>query len=60
MQGNLQADVTRACLSLARASRRDDGAQSVADLYASQEYDWRLVDLAVLNRGEAMELTGGR
>ena len=27
--------------------------------YAASDYDWSLVDLVVLNRGEAMEL-GGR
>jgi ribokinase len=58
MQGNLRPAVTRAALALAR--RR--GAVTVLNpspTYASYEYDWRLVDLAIVNRGEAVEL-GGR
>ncbi|HLH48990.1 MAG TPA: ribokinase [Roseiarcus sp.] len=55
LQGNLRPLVSRNCLALAR--RR--GATTVLNpspAYAPGEYDWSLVDLAVLNRGEAIEL----
>jgi ribokinase len=58
LQGNLRPDVTRACLALAK----DRGAATVLNpspAYAANDYDWSLVDLVVLNRGEAIEL-GGR
>jgi ribokinase len=58
MQGNLRPDVTRDCLALARSK----GATTVLNpspTYAVQDYDWTLVDLVLLNRGEAVELAGG-
>ena len=58
MQGNLRASVTQNCLALAK--RR--GATTVLNpspTYPPTEYDWRLVDLAVVNRGEAVELADG-
>jgi len=58
MQGNLRPAVTRAALALARTC----GAVTVLNpspTYPAYEYDWRLVDLAIVNRGEAVEL-GGR
>ncbi len=58
MQGNLRADVTRACLALARASGATT-ALNPSPLYAPRDYDWRFVDLAILNRGEAAALGGG-
>jgi ribokinase len=58
MQGNLRPSVTRDCLTLARSK----GATTVLNpspTYAAQDYDWSLVDLVVVNRGEAVELAGG-
>jgi ribokinase len=58
MQGNLQPSVTRDCLALARSK----GATTVLNpspTYAAQDYDWTLVDLVLVNRGEAVELAGG-
>lgn len=58
MQGNLRPKVTRECLTLAKSK----GATTVLNpspTYAAQDYDWTLVDLAVVNRGEAIELAGG-
>jgi ribokinase len=58
MQGNLQPNVTRECFALARAK----GATTVLNpspTYAAEDYDWTLVDLALVNRGEAVELAGG-
>jgi ribokinase len=58
MQGNLRSSVTRDCLAMAK--RR--GATTVLNpspTYRPTDYDWRLVDLAVVNRGEAVELAGG-
>jgi ribokinase len=58
MQGNLRPNVTRECLALARAK----GATTVLNpspTYAAEDYDWTLVDLALVNRGEAVELAGG-
>jgi ribokinase len=55
LQGNLRPEITRDCL--AAAKRR--GATTVLNpspAYAPADYDWSLVDLAVLNRGEAIEL----
>lgn len=57
MQGNLSPRVTRDCLALARSK----GATTVLNpspTYAAQDYDWTLVDLVLLNRGEATELAG--
>ena len=58
MQGNLSAAVTRDCLALAKAK----GAATVLNpspTYPAQDYEWTLVDLVVVNRGEASELAGG-
>ena len=58
MQGNLRPSVTRDCLALARSK----GARTVLNpspTYAGDEYDWTLVDLILVNRGEAIELAGG-
>ena len=55
LQGNLQANVTRACLTLAK-SRNATTALNPSPTYAGSEYDWSLVDLVVLNCGEALEL----
>jgi ribokinase len=58
MQGNLRASVTRDCLALAKA-RGATTALNPSPTYPAADYDWTLVDLVVLNRGEAIEL-GGR
>ena len=58
MQGNLRPGVTRDCLALARSK----GATTVLNpspTYAAEDYDWTLVDVAVVNRGEAIELADG-
>jgi ribokinase len=58
MQGNLRPGITRDCLTLAKSK----GATTVLNpspTYAAQDYDWSLVDLVVVNRGEAVELAGG-
>jgi ribokinase len=58
MQGNLRPSVTCDCLALARSK----GATTVLNpspIYAAQDYDWSLVDLVLVNRGEAIELAGG-
>jgi ribokinase len=58
MQGNLRPNVTRDCLALARSK----GATTVLNpspTYAEEDYDWTLVDLVLVNRGEATELAGG-
>jgi ribokinase len=58
MQGNLRPSITRDCLTLAKSK----GATTVLNpspTYAAQDYDWSLVDLVVVNRGEAVELAGG-
>jgi ribokinase len=58
MQGNLRPNVTRDCLALARSK----GATTVLNpspTYAPKDYDWTLVDLVLVNRGEAVELAGG-
>jgi ribokinase len=57
MQGNLRPNVTRECLTLARSK----GATTVLNpspTYAAQDYDWSLVDLVLVNRGEAVDLAG--
>jgi ribokinase len=58
MQGNLSPAVTRACLALAK-ERGALTALNPSPTYEAAEYDWRLVDLAVVNRVEAMALGGG-
>ena len=58
MQGNLRANVTRDCLALARSK----GATTVLNpspTYPAEDYDWTLVDLVLVDRGEAVELAGG-
>jgi ribokinase len=58
MQGNLRPGFTRDCLALARSK----GATTVLNpspTYAVEDYDWTLVDLVLVNRGEAVELAGG-
>ena len=58
LQGNLRASVTRACLALAK-SKNAMTALNPSPTFPVSDYDWSLVDLVVLNRGEAVEL-GGR
>jgi ribokinase len=58
MQGNLRSSVTRDCLALAKSK----GATTVLNpspIYVAHDYDWTLVDLVLVNRGEAIELAGG-
>jgi ribokinase len=58
MQGNLRPSVMRDCLALARSK----GATTVLNpspTYEDSDYDWTVVDLVVVNRGEAVELAGG-
>jgi ribokinase len=57
MQGNLRANVTRGCLALAK-SRGAITVLNPSPTYPPTDYDWRLVDLAVVNRGEAIEIAG--
>ncbi|HSU99667.1 MAG TPA: ribokinase [Roseiarcus sp.] len=57
MQGNLRADVTCDCLALAKSK----GATTILNpspTYGAHDYDWSLVDLVLVNRGEAIELAG--
>jgi ribokinase len=58
MQGNLQPNVTRGCLALAK-SRGASTILNPSPTYASSDYDWTLVDLVLVNRGEAIDLAGG-
>ena len=58
MQGNLRPDITRDCLALAK-SKGAMTALNPSPTYAAQDYDWTLVDLVVVNRGEAIELADG-
>ena len=58
MQGNLRPSVTRDCLTLAKSK----GATTVLNpspTYAAEDYDWTLVDLVLVNRGEVVDLAGG-
>jgi ribokinase len=59
MQGNLRPRVTRNCLALAKAKGATT-ALNPSPTYPAWDYDWTLVDLVVLNRGEASELAGAR
>ena len=59
MQGNLRPNVTRDCLALAK-SKGATTALNPSPTYAAQDYDWSLVDLVLVNRGEAIELVGRR
>jgi ribokinase len=57
LQGNLRPAVSRDCLRLAKAR----GAVTVLNpspTYRATDYDWSHVDLAIVNRGEAMEIGG--
>jgi ribokinase len=58
MQGNLRPNVTRDCIALAK-SKGATTALNPSPTYAAQDYDWAVVDLVVVNRGEAIELAGG-
>jgi len=55
LQGNLRASVTMACLALAKRSGATT-ALNPSPIYPAADYDWSLVDLVVLNRGEAVAL----
>ena len=57
LQGNLQPGVTSACLALGR-EKGATTALNPSPTYAAVDYDWRLVDLVVVNRNEAIELGG--
>ncbi len=59
MQGNLRPRVTRNCLALAKAKGAST-AFNPSPTYPARDYDWTLVDLVVLNRGEASKLAGAR
>ncbi len=57
LQGNLRPDVTRRCTDLAK----EHGGITVLNpspTYPAREYDWPRIDLAVVNRVEAIELGG--
>jgi len=57
LQGNLRPAILRDCLALAKAR----GAVTVLNpspTYRAADYDWSAVDLAIVNRGEAIELGG--
>jgi len=55
LQGNLRANMTSACLALAKANGAAT-ALNPSPAYPAAEYDWSLVNLVVLNRGEAVAL----
>lgn len=55
LQGNLRPAVTRECLAFARRAAAVT-ALNPSPTYLAAEYDWRVVDLAVLNRAEAVAL----
>ena len=57
LQGNLQPGVTSACLALGK-EKGATTALNPSPTYAAVDYDWRLVDLVVVNRNEAIELGG--
>jgi ribokinase len=57
LQGNLRPDVTRRCLALAKECNATT-ILNPSPTYPPEEYDWRSVDLAVVNRVEAVELGG--
>ena len=57
LQGNLQPSVTSACLALGK-EKGATTALNPSPTYAAVDYDWRLVDLVVVNRNEAIELGG--
>jgi ribokinase len=56
-QGNLRPEVLRRCLAFAR----ERGAVTVLNpspISAPEDYDWRQVDVAIMNSGESRVLTG--
>ena len=58
LQGNLRPEITRDCLKCAKAR----GAVTVLNpspTYPAGDYDWKSVDLAIVNGVEAIELGGG-
>lgn len=55
LQGNLRPQISRACLALAKTCGATT-ALNPSPAYAPSDYDWPLVDLAIVNRGEASEL----
>jgi ribokinase len=57
LQGNLRPQVTYDCLVAARR-RRAVTVLNPSPTYATDEYDWSLVDIAVVNRLEAQQLGG--
>ena len=57
VQGNLRPNVTRDCLALAK-SKGATTFLNPSPTYAVEDYDWTLVDLVLVNCGEAVELVG--
>ena len=57
LQGNLQPQITYDCLVVAK-QKRAVTVLNPSPTYQAKEYDWSLVDLAVVNRVEAIELGG--
>jgi ribokinase len=57
MQGNLHAPVTMRCLAIAK-SRGATTVLNPSPAYPPEGYDWSLVDVAVVNRSEAVALGG--
>jgi len=55
MQGNLRPETTRRCLARARTLGATT-ALNPSPAYPTSEYDWSLVDLAIVNRSEAIAL----
>ena len=49
---------SRGTVLLCEVEGRDDGSHP-SPTYAARDYDWILVDLVLVNRGEAIELAGG-
>jgi ribokinase len=58
LQGNLRPDVLRRCLDVAR-QRAAVTVLNPSPISDPADYDWALVDVAVLNRGEAQALGAG-
>ena len=59
MQGNLRPNVTRDCLALAKSKGATTALNPSPTYRRSATTTGRLVDLVVVNRGEAIELAGG-
>jgi len=57
LQGNLRPEVSQDCLALARR-RQAIAVLNPSPSYRSSDYDWSIVDLAVVNRVEAIALGG--